>query len=244
MALLKIEKITKIFQDGTKALQDISFVVEKGDFVVIAGSNGSGKSVLMSIIASLEKATSGCVKINYKENDVSPYVGLVFQDADAQIMGETPEEDIAFGLKNLGYKKEQIQKITESVLHDTGLIDKKESPARFLSGGEKRRLSIAGILAMNADILIFDEPFANLDYVGIISVNHILQQLKQSGKTIIVLTHELEKVLALANRFLILNKGQITFDGLPQEGLKEDLSKWGIHNPLVSSCVLEDLLWI
>lgn len=244
MALLEIKELVKTFPNGTEALRDVSFSIDKGDFVVLAGSNGSGKSVLMSIIASLEVPSKGSVKINSKENEVSSYIGLVFQDADAQIMGETPVEDISFGLKNLGYKKEQINQITQRVLEQTGLQEKKDAPARLLSGGEKRRLSIAGILAMNADILIFDEPFANLDYSGIKSVNLILKELKEQGKTIIVLTHELEKILALANRFIVLEKGQIKFDGLPFDGLKENLSQWGIHNPLCSATNLDDLLWI
>ena len=109
--------------------------------------------------------------------------------------------------------------------------------------GEKRRLAVAGVLAMDCDILIFDEPFANLDWPGVKQVCSIITRLKKEGKTLIVLTHELEKVLSLADRFLILHYGKIYFDGDPEEGLQLDLNKWGIRNPLVSYTSIEDLIW-
>ena len=101
-----------------------------------------------------------------------------------------------------------------------------------MSGGEKRRLAVAGILAMNREIFIFDEPFANLDFPGVQSVCEILKKLKSEKKTVIVLTHELEKILGLADRFIILDKGEIKFSGTPEEGLKLDLNSFGIKNPL------------
>ena len=113
-----------------------------------------------------------------------------------------------------------------------------------MSGGEKRRLAVAGILAMGRDLIIFDEPFANLDWPGVKQVCAILKDLKEEGKSIILLTHEIEKVLALANRFIILDKGKIRFDGKPSEGLKLNLEEFSIRNPLNSYNKLEDLLWL
>ena len=110
--------------------------------------------------------------------------------------------------------------------------------------GEKRRLAVAGILAMNRDIFIFDEPYANLDWPGVKQVNEILIQLKNEKKTIIVLTHELEKVLSLADTFIILDKGRIRFDGTVEDGLKENLEQWSIRNPLAGGMKKEDLVWL
>lgn len=114
----------------------------------------------------------------------------------------------------------------------------------MMSGGEKRRLAVAGILAMNRSLIIFDEPFANLDWPGVKTVCSILKQLKDEGKTVIVLTHELEKIIGMADRFIVLDKGKIRFDGTPQEGLSQPLEDWSIRNPLFSYRSLEDLIWL
>lgn len=235
-SFLTVSSVSKIFPDGTQALKDVSFVLEKGQFMVIAGSNGSGKSVLMSMIAGIEDLTSGKIICDEKP-------GLVFQEADSQILGETPFEDVAFGAKNIGLKKQALLDCVNSSLKKTGIFHKKDSPARMMSGGEKRRLAVSGILAMNRDFMIFDEPFANLDWQAIRQTVQILKQLKSEQKTIIVLTHEIEKILSLADRFLVLDKGQIRFDGTPEEGLNQPLENWNIRNPLKSYSKLEDLLW-
>ncbi len=234
---IEIVDVTKTFFDGTEALKKINLCVNEGDFVVIAGSNGSGKSVLMSLIAGLDEPTEGNVELNGLS------VGLVFQDADCQILGETPEEDVAFGAKNCGLTKEALKQRVEESLQKTGLYEKRNSPARMLSGGEKRRLAVSGVLAMNRSMIIFDEPFANLDWPGVHQVCGILKELKESGKTIIVLTHELEKIMALAERFVILDKGEIKFDGDVEEGLKLPLEKWNIRNPLTEYRSIKDLIW-
>ena len=125
----------------------------------------------------------------------------------------------------------------------TGLTEKKDFPARFLSGGEKRRLAVACMIAMDLPILILDEPYANLDYSGVKQVNALLKELKKSGKTIILLTHEIEKCLGLADKFIVLFRGEKVFDGTPEEGLKENLEQWNIKNPLTAYNKLEDLVW-
>lgn len=223
-------EVSRTFPDGTRALSAVSFKIQKGDFVVIAGSNGSGKSVLMSLIAGLDSPSAGFI-------NTAGHVGLVFQDADVQILGETPEEDVSFGPRNLGLKKDVLADRVTNALEQCGLSAKKDAPARMLSGGEKRRLAVAGILAMDCSIVIFDEPFANLDWPGIQQVHDILSKLQKEKKTIIVLTHELEKCLAMADRFIILDKGCIRFDGTPACGMFLDLEQWGIRKPT-------EFLWI
>jgi biotin transport system ATP-binding protein len=219
------------------ALEDVSFSLESGSVTLICGANGSGKSLLMSIIAGLEPPSSGVVS-------TSGRVGLVFQDPDSQILGETPWEDVAFGAGNLGLSKKETAETVRAALAETGLAARADYPARSLSGGEKRRLAVAGVLAMNAEIIIFDEPYANMDFQGVIQVNRLIQNLHNRGKTIVILTHEIEKCLALAGRFIVLYRGKIVFDGSAGQALNEDLESWGIHHPLRNiPAGLKDLLW-
>lgn len=234
--VLKIKNVSRKFSD-VLALKNVSLQVSAGEFIVICGRNGSGKSVLMSLIARLDEPTDG--EISVPESGV----GLVFQNADSQILGETPAEDVSFGLKNQKLPKKEIESRVEETLKATGLYEKRFAPARQMSGGEKRRLAVAGILAMNREIFIFDEPFANLDFPGVQSVCEILKKLKSEKKTVIVLTHELEKILGLADRFIILDKGEIKFSGTPEEGLKLDLYSFGIKNPLFRPKSVSELFW-
>lgn len=210
--------------------------INAGDLVVIGGENGSGKSVLMSVIAGLEEADSGTLTCTSR-------VGLVFQEADTQILGETVEEDVAYGPKNLGMTKTAVQEVVAKALNTVGLQEKARYPARFLSGGEKRRLAVACMIAMDFPVIIFDEPYANLDFGGVKQVNALIQELKSQGKTIVILTHETEKCLGLANRFIVLFRGEKVFDGTPEEGLQTNLEQWNIRNPLVSYTTLKDLVW-
>ena len=237
--MIQVNKLNKSFkttQGILHVLKDLSFELKDGSCTVLAGENGSGKSLLMSIIAGLEKSDSGTIKVDGK-------VGLVFQEAETQILGETSREDIAFGPKNLGWKTEQVEAAVNKALEKTGLSSKADFPARFLSGGEKRRLAVACMLAMELPVIILDEPYANLDYTGVKQVNTLIKQLKADGKTVIILTHEIEKCLALADNFIVLFQGQIMFNGSPEQGLLQPLETWGIRNPLVSYNSVKNLVW-
>lgn len=241
MNKLEVCNISKSFKtvDGTRqVLKNVSFELEEGTCTVIGGENGSGKSLLMSIIAGLEDADSGEIK-SFGQ------VGLVFQEAETQILGETPQEDIAFGPKNLGWSKVEVEAAVKSALEKTGLTEKKDFPARFLSGGEKRRLAVACMLAMDLPVIILDEPYANLDYTGVKQVNQLIKELKNQKKTIVILTHEIEKCLGLADRFLVLFRSEKTFDGIPSqiETQNVDVEQWNIRNPFNSYTKVTDLVW-
>lgn len=238
--MIKIQNVSKVFTTGLEkkiALDDVSFEIPEGKCIIIGGENGSGKSVLMSIIAGLDNADSGTIDLAGKR------VGLVFQEAETQILGETPREDVAFGLKNLGIKGKALDECVKSALEKTGLLEKADFPARFLSGGEKRRLAVACMLAMNNPVIILDEPYANLDYSGVRQVNQLVSNLKNEGKTIILLTHEIEKCLGLADIFIVLFRGKKVFEGTPQMALQQNLEQWNIKNPLCDYKSLQDFVW-
>lgn len=236
LILKNISKSFSTFEGKIHAVKDVSLTIDEGTITVIGGENGSGKSVLMSIIAGLEKPDSGSVT-SFAQ------AGLVFQEADTQILGETPREDISFGPKNQKKSKKEIEQAVQKALEETRLTSKADFPARFLSGGEKRRLAVACMLAMELPVIIFDEPYANLDFGGVKQVNSLIKELKQKGRTVIILSHELEKCLGLADKFVVLFRGDKVFDGTPEEGLKQNLESWNIRNPLVSYKTVEELVW-
>ncbi len=240
--IIKLQNISKTFPSSSPdgkpnaAISNISFEVEKGSLTIVGGANGSGKSVLMMLISGLMKPSTGKIEVDSKP-------GLVFQDASMQILGDTAREDVSVGPKNLKFSKKEIPQIVEESLKSVHLLEKADFPAEFLSGGEKRRLAVASILAMKREIIIFDEPYANLDYPAVCDVNRLLKELHDEGKTVILLTHELEKCLALADHFIILQNGKLVFDGKPEEALKLPLEKWSIRNPLARYESVSDLVW-
>ena len=242
--LIKLTAVTKSFTGAEQPmLNGISFSVCDGDCIVVSGQNGSGKTILMTLIAGLETPTSGSI-VRSRKDGGELRIGLVFQEADAQILGDTVEEDALFGIRDSKLPKDVIAQRLEAVLRPLGLYEKRRSPARSLSGGEKRRLAVAGILMMEADVIIFDEPFANLDYTGVVQVTAMIEQLQRDGKTVMVLTHELEKVLALANRLIILHKGNLVYNAEPESALHSGiLEQYGIRNPLCSYRSFADLVW-
>jgi biotin transport system ATP-binding protein len=228
--MIEVRNLCKYFRTADsgilKALDDVSLSIADGQCVLIAGANGSGKSLLMKLIANLEKPTKGSV-------ETSEDVGLVFQDADAQILADTPLEDVMFGLRrSKKLSKEEAKATALKALGEVGLSEKANSPSHFLSGGEKRRLAVASVMALGRKILILDEVYSNLDYPGVKSVNSLIEKLKKEGLTIIILSHELEKCIDLCERFIVLDKGKLVFDGKTSQALEQDLEKWGVRKPV------------
>jgi biotin transport system ATP-binding protein len=253
--LFSIRDLAKVFPFGPDgkgehwALRDINLDIVRGECLLIAGSNGSGKTLLMKILAGLMEPSAGEIRFlgeSLERNAVKlrSSLGLVFQDADAQIVGETVAEDIAFGPRNLGLDKAAAADRVETALGAMGLTEKRAASPRRLSGGEKRRLAVAGVLAMGCDTVILDEPFANLDWPGVVQTLEIIRTLKTAGHTVIILTHELEKVLAFADRLLVLHRGSIRDDGKPAEVLARLKPEYGIRNPLHRYAAVEDCTWL
>ena len=263
--LFSVKNISKIFPAATDAagesftaLDGINLDISEGECLMIAGSNGSGKTLLMRIIAGLTEPGSGDVffrgmplfgkKQRGAKRDAEKILrrelGLVFQDPDAQIVGETVFEDVLFGPENLGLKAADAKAAAEQALAFMGLSEKRDNSPRRLSGGEKRRLAIAGVLAMGCSAIIMDEPFANLDWPGVVQALSAIAELKNSGKTLVVLTHELEKSLALADRLIIIHKGKIRADGIPSEVLDNINDEWGVRDPRRNYSGVKDCSWL
>jgi biotin transport system ATP-binding protein len=248
MDLIEIDNLCHRFADGIKGLHNIQLHVKEGEFVVIAGRNGSGKTTLLKHLNGLLRPHSGAVHLDGVpvEKNVKrarQLVGMVFQDADSQIVGETVYADVAFGPENLGLSHAEIAQRVAEALKAVGLTELAEQSPHLLSGGEKRRVAIAGILAMQARILAFDEPFSNLDYPGVRQVLAHIVRLQKEGHTIFLTTHDLEKVVAHATRLVILQEGRIVRDGPPLAALK-NIDQYGIREPCLSRLGMELTSWL
>ncbi len=218
--LFEIENLHFHYDEEKPILKGVSLNLGAGEFVVIAGANGSGKTVLMKHLNGLLKPVSG--KVLFKGEEISSMalkikkqVGLVFQSSDAQIVGQTVYDEIAFGPRNLGFKKEEVHEVVMSVSEAFGITEILDAQPHFLSGGEKKRVTIAGVVVMNPEVVVLDEPFAGLDYPGVRSVAAEIVAMHRRGHTVIVITHDLEKILAHAQRMIILNDGVVSYDGKP-----------------------------
>jgi biotin transport system ATP-binding protein len=244
--IFSLHNISKKFPNKGVVLENVSLDVFEGECLVLAGANGSGKTVLMRVACGLIEPDVG--EILFRGAPISKArrgsVGMIFQEADSQILGETVAEDTAFGPKNLRLSREEVQRRTDTALSAMGLAEKHEYSPRRLSGGEKRRLAVAGVLAMGCETIVMDEPFANLDWQGVRQVLEIVVQMKAQGKTLIILTHELEKILAFADRLVILGQGGIRDDGKPTDVLDRLDPSWGVRDPRVSYTAITDCTWL
>ena len=215
--------------NATQALSDVSLEIKDNDFLAIVGETGSGKSTLAQMFNALLVPDKGDVLvndyvINYKNRKskklrgLRKQVGLVFQFPEYQLFEETVEKDVAFGVKNFGVKGEEAIKRAHEALKQVGLDESYFKRAPFdLSGGEKRKVAIAGILAINPDILIFDEPTAGFDPQSSKDLMNLITEFHNNGKTIIIITHDMDLVNTYAKRVVMLERGQVTFDGTPNE---------------------------
>ncbi len=215
--MLELKNVSFQFSPNATVLNEINLKIAKGEFVIIAGNNGSGKTVLIRHFNGLYKPTAGNVFYNGKPIfnnilEVRKKIGMVFQDADTQILGQTVYDDVSFGLENLKVKRSEINNIVPAVLKSVGLSGYENRNPSLLSGGEKKRVIIAGILAMNPEMIVFDEPFTGLDFPGVKQILSQILQLHAKGHSIVVITHDLNKILAHAERIIVLDKGTIQSD--------------------------------
>ena len=207
------------YPDGHQALEDVSFRIEHGEAVTVIGANGAGKSTLMHHLNGTLVPTSGSVRVGDVPvlpstlRDVRRTVGMVFQDADDQLFMPTVGEDVAFGPANMGLPSEDVERRVHEALETVGALHLLERPPYRLSGGEKRMVSIATVLAMQPDILVMDEPTNHLDARARRNCIALLRSFKHAR---IIVSHDLDMVMDVCNRIIVLNQGRLVADDTPQ----------------------------
>ncbi|MGI5949386.1 energy-coupling factor transporter ATPase [Peptoniphilus sp.] len=252
MSLIEIENLTHVYGEGTPfektAIRDVNLKIEENEFIGLIGHTGSGKSTLIQHLNGLLKPTMGSITIDGTKIDknssnlteLRKNIGLVFQYPEYQLFEETVEKDIAFGPKNLGLKEDEVKERVQNAMESVGLDFYKfrdKSPFE-LSGGLKRRVAIAGVLAMNPKVLILDEPTAGLDPRG---RDEILSEVsnihKKQNMTIILVSHSMEDMAKIAKRLIVMDKGTVFMDSSPREVFKreEELKSVGLGIPQITS---------
>lgn len=248
--VLTVDHISHVYDPDApmprRALDDVSLDIPEGQFIGVIGHTGSGKSTLMQHLNGLLKATSGHIYFQGKDIDARDYdkkelrskVGLVFQYPEHQLFEADVFSDVCFGPKNLGLDKEEIERRAIDALHRVGLPEELYYQSPFeLSGGQKRRAAIAGVLAMKPKVLILDEPTAGLDPKGRDEILGLIKKLQtQSGMTVLLVSHSMEDVAEYVDRILVMNRGRIMLDGLPGEvfGHYRELEQVGLAAPQVT----------
>ena len=248
-ALIKAEHLTHIYSQGTPfehiALNDVCFEIEKGDFIGVIGHTGSGKSTLMQHLNGLMKPTSGKLYFNgrdvwekgYSLKDLRFSVGVVFQYPEYQLFEETVRKDVAFGPKNMGLSEDEIKKRVRSAAESMDIVHLLDRSPFELSGGQQRRAALAGVLAMDPEVLILDEPAAGLDPKG---RDKILAQIKkyhdEYGKTILLVSHSMEDIVKYAGKVLVMNKSRLfCYDTVDRVFARTDeLAKIGLDVPQIT----------
>ena len=252
--ILEIKNLNYIYSIGTpfehKALEDVSFSVNRGEFIGIIGHTGSGKSTLMQQLNGLLKPTSGQVILDGQDiwsdkkltRQARFRVGLVFQYPEYQLFEETVYKDIAFGPKNMGLKPEEIDRRVREAASFVGLTEKQLESSPFdLSGGQKRRVAIAGVIAMEPEVLILDEPTAGLDPIGRAEIlGNIESYRRAKNATIMMVSHSMEDVARLTDRLLVMNGSHLAMDASPAEVFThaEELVAMGLSIPQVTQVFL------
>lgn len=234
---IKIENLSYLYEDdsvdNSPALEGLSLEITKGEFVAVLGHNGSGKSTLAKLLNMILTPTKGKIIIDGKDitsealsdDDVLSLrrtVGMVFQNPDNQLVATIVEDDVAFGLENLGIPSDEIRRRVDEALSDFGMIEYAKHEPHRLSGGQKQRVAIAGVMAMRPECVIFDESTAMLDPLGRKEVlDSILKLNREKQVTVIMITHYMDEA-ALADRIVVLNDGKMLIDGTPSEVFEQE----------------------
>lgn len=229
---IALENVSFIYQEGTPlastALSDVSLMIEDGSYTALIGHTGSGKSTILQLLNGLLVPSQGSVRVfdtlitstskNKDIRQIRKQVGLVFQFAENQIFEETVLKDVAFGPQNFGVSEEDAEQIAREKLALVGIDESLFNRSPFeLSGGQMRRVAIAGILAMEPAILVLDEPTAGLDPLGRKELMNLFKKLHQSGMTIVLVTHLMDDVAEYANQVYVMEKGRLVKDGKPSD---------------------------
>ena len=255
MSDIKVSALRHVYSAGTPfekvAIDDINIEIPHGQFVGLIGHTGSGKSTFIQHLNALLKPSSGTVMVDGEDinadkmtaKNVRHKVGLVFQYPEYQLFEETVYADIAFGPKNMGLNEAEIDERVREAAHFVGVPDEQfEKSPLELSGGQKRRVAIAGVIAMRPGVLILDEPTAGLDPAGCEQIlRNICDYHTQTGSTVIIVSHSMDDVARLADRLVVFNHGAIRFDGTPEEVFSqpEELRSIGLAVPAATELAME-----
>ena len=244
MNVLETKEVSYKYPDGTPALKDVNFHASKGEIVALLGPNGAGKSTLFLHFNGILRPSSGKIMVeevplNYNKKaimNVRQKVGIVFQNPDDQLFAPTVAEDVAFGPLNIGLDQDEVEKRVTESLERVGMAGFERKPPHHLSGGQKKRVAIAGILAMRPGIMVLDEPTSGLDPKGASQILHILHQLNQEGMTIVISTHDVDLVPLYASQVYIISDGHIIKEGTPQDvfGDVETIRKANLRLPRIA----------
>ena len=251
--VLELKNLSYVYGTGTPfektAVNNLSLSIEKGEFIGIMGHTGSGKSTLVQMLNGLMKPTSGQVLLDGEDIWANPKdirkirfkVGMVFQYPEYQLFEETVAKDIAFGPTNMGKSGAELEKAVNDAARFTGLKDELLEKSPFdLSGGEKRRAAIAGVIAMNPEVLVLDEPTAGLDPMGRdVLLSQIVQYHKERKNTVILVSHSMEDIARYADRIMVMNHGEKIFDAPPKEVFRhyKELEAMGLAAPQITYIV-------
>lgn len=249
--IIKIEGLKFSYEKGKEILKGIDIEIKKGERIAVLGNNGSGKTTFFMNLNGVYLFDEGNIylkgrKIEKNKKDLNylrENIGIVFQNPDNQIIGSTVYEELSFGLINLGLSKKEIEERIEEISQKLNLKKYLDTPPHYLSGGEKKRVCIGDIVAMNPEIIIFDEPTAELDQLNVKILEEILNDLSIEKKTIILSTHDIDFAFRFADRILVFSDGEIIGDGTSEEIFKntELLNKANLKKPIVFE-IYEELL--
>lgn len=249
--IIKIEGLKFSYEKGKEILKGIDVEIKKGEKIAVLGNNGSGKTTFFMNLNGVYLFDEGNIylkgrKIEKNKKDLNylrENIGIVFQNPDNQIIGSTVYEELSFGLINLGLSKKEIEERIEEISQKLNLKKYLDTPSHYLSGGEKKRVCIGDIVAMNPEIIIFDEPTAELDQLNVKILEEILNDLSMDKKTIILSTHDIDFAFRFADRILVFSDGEIIGDGTSEEIFKDTelLNKANLKKPIVFE-IYEELL--
>jgi len=222
--ILEAQQVSYTYSDGTAALQEINIGIPKGQFTILLGPNGSGKTTFFKVITGLLKPGRGEVRVDgkplssYSKEELYRRIGFVFQDPNDQLFAPTVGEDVSFGPVNLKLPPDEVGQRVRDALEMVGIPHLTNKPIHYLSYGQKKRAAIAGVLAMKPEIIILDEPTAGLDPAGVREIMRLLVKInKEEGITILMATHDVDLVPLYAHRIFILFAGKILISGTPRE---------------------------
>lgn len=242
-SIIKTKSLEFSYDESKQVLKGIDIDIKRGERIAVLGSNGAGKSTFFLNLNGVLHPEKGDIYFHGRKmegsrkdlNELRKAVGIVFQDADNQIIASTVLGEVSFGPLNLNKSKEEVMDIVERALGYMNLLEFKERPPHYLSGGEKKRVTIADIIAMDSEIFIFDEPTASLDPVNVDILHQVMNKLYEEGKTLMISTHDVDFAYQWAERIIVFCDGKIIADGVPEEIFKDEeiLLKANLKKPVL-----------